>query len=303
MIAERGMRTSLTPIFDKFFLSGAHAVFEPRSPSLRDLLLPLLQLVSESDSLRADSLGYWRSGGDLFFLPRFVFQRTEWAKPRIKVGIFAGLHGDEPGGILGLIELIRALDAHPSVGREYQLWLYPVCNPSGYADGTRQSRGGRDLNREFWKDSAEPEVQLWERELQGHRFNGIISLHCDDVTDGVRGFVNGTSTSQYLLKPALAAAERALPSNAASRINGFHALNGSIASREDGAFQAPPEQKRRPSRSLSRARNVHRCRCKRTRSFSPCMRSSPHIGGFLSMTKREQCSSAVRLKTLRMRDR
>ena len=49
MIAERGMRTSLTPIFDKFFLSGAHAVFEPRSPSLRDLLLPLLQLVSESD--------------------------------------------------------------------------------------------------------------------------------------------------------------------------------------------------------------------------------------------------------------
>src|SRR5678815_6171121 len=74
MIAERGMRTSLTPIFDKFFLRGAHAVFEPRSPSLRDLLLPLLQLVSESDSLRADSLGYWRSGGDLFFLPRFVFQ-------------------------------------------------------------------------------------------------------------------------------------------------------------------------------------------------------------------------------------
>jgi murein peptide amidase A len=98
MIAERGMRTSLTPIFDKFFLSGAHAVFEPRSPSLRDLLLPLLQLVSESDSLRADSLGYWRSGGDPFFLPRFVFQRKQNAKPRIKVGIFAGLHGDEPGG-------------------------------------------------------------------------------------------------------------------------------------------------------------------------------------------------------------
>jgi murein peptide amidase A len=132
-----------------------------------------------------------------------------------------------------------------SVGK-YQLWLYPVCNPSGYADGTRQSRGGRDLNREFWKNSAEPEVQLLERELQGHRFNGIISLHCDDVTDGVRGFVNGASMSQYLLKLALAAAERALPSNAASRINGFHAFNGIIASREDGAFQAPPEQKAAP---------------------------------------------------------
>ena len=246
MIAERGMRTSLATIFDKFFLGGAHAVFEPRSPSLRDLLLPLLQMVSESHSLRADSLGYWRSGGDPFFLPRFVFQHTQNAKPRINVGIFAGLHGDEPGGILGLIQLIRALDAHPPVGREYQLWLYPVCNPSGYADGTRRSRGGRDLNREFWKNSAEPEVQLLERELRLHRFNGIISLHCDDVSDGMRGFVNGASMSQYLLKPALAAAERALPSNAASRINGFRAFNGTIASREDGALQAPPEQRAAP---------------------------------------------------------
>ena len=79
-----------------------------------------------------------------------------------------------PAGILGLIQLIRALDAHPPVGREYQLWLYPVCNPSGYADRTRQSRSGRDLNREFWKNSAEPEVQLLERELRLHRFNGII---------------------------------------------------------------------------------------------------------------------------------
>jgi protein MpaA len=189
MIAERGMRRSLTTVFDRFFLEEANATPEPLSQSLRDLLLPLLQLVSESDVLRADSLGYWRSGGDPFFLPRFVFQRTQNAKPRIKVGIFSGLHGDEPGGILGLIQLIRALDAHPPVGREYQLWLYPVCNPSGYADGTRRSRGGRDLNREFWKNSAEPEVQLLEMELRGHRFNGIISLHCDDVSDGVRGFV------------------------------------------------------------------------------------------------------------------
>ena len=67
MIAERGMRRSLTTIFDRFFLEDAHATSEPRAQSLRDLLLPLLQLVSESDVLRADSLGNWRSGGDPFF--------------------------------------------------------------------------------------------------------------------------------------------------------------------------------------------------------------------------------------------
>jgi hypothetical protein len=158
------------------------------------------------------------------------------------------------------------------------------------------------LNREFWKNSAEPEVQLLERELRLHRFNGIISLHCDDVSDGMRGFVNGASMSQYLLKPALAAAERALPSNAASRINGFHAFNGIIASREDGAFRPHPSKERHPLRSFSKLRNVRRCNYKRTRSFSPCMKSSLHIGGFLSLRKREQCSATVRLTTRRMRD-
>ena len=89
-------------------------VFEPPSQSLRDLLLPLLQLVSESDVLRADSLGYWRSGGDPF--AEICLSAHTECEARINVGIFAGLHGDEPGGILGLIQLIRALDAHPPVG-------------------------------------------------------------------------------------------------------------------------------------------------------------------------------------------
>ena len=67
MIAERGMRRSLTAIFDKFFLEEAYATSVPLSQSLRDLLLPLLEMVSESDFLRADSLGYWRREAICFF--------------------------------------------------------------------------------------------------------------------------------------------------------------------------------------------------------------------------------------------
>ena len=51
MIAKRGMRPSLTTIFDKFFLDEAHAVFEPCAVR-RDLLLSLLQLISDSDVLQ-----------------------------------------------------------------------------------------------------------------------------------------------------------------------------------------------------------------------------------------------------------
>jgi protein MpaA len=213
---------------------------------LRELLAPLFDLISESECLRAVSLGPWRLGDDLYVLPRFVFQRTPSVRTRIKLGIFAGIHGDEPASVLGLIDLVQALHAEPPVGRGYQLWLYPLCNPSGFVDGTRHSRSGKDLNREFWRDSPEPEVRLLEAELRREKFDGLISLHTDDTTDGVYGFVGGATLTEHLLKPALAAAERALPINAASEIDGFHAVNGIIHSRYDGILCAPAEQRPPP---------------------------------------------------------
>jgi hypothetical protein len=125
-------------------------------PKLRKLLLPLLLEVAVSPYLIADAIGMWRIREERFWIPRFIFQRTQQAKRRIKVGIFAGIHGNEPEGVLGLVDLVRGLNARPEVGRDYQLFIYPMCNPTGLVDGTRCSRSGADLNRCFWQDSAEP---------------------------------------------------------------------------------------------------------------------------------------------------
>src|SRR5271154_5623471 len=103
--------------------------------SIKELLLPLFMQVGTSDFLRADSLGFWRVGAERYWLPRFAFQRTQMVKPRIKVALFAGLHGDEPAAILGLIDFVKRLDENPMLGRDYQLWIYPLCNPTGYVDG------------------------------------------------------------------------------------------------------------------------------------------------------------------------
>jgi protein MpaA len=223
-----------------------HPARPPRtSRSIHDLLAPLVQLVAQSEVLRADSLGCWRSGDDLLFLPRFFFQRRKVHKPRIKVGIFAGIHGDEPGSVVGLIRLARALESYPEMGRNYQLWLYPLCNPSGYIDGTRESRSGKDLNREFWKNSPEPEVRLLETEIRRQRFNGLIQLHCDDTSYGVYGF-GGGALNELLLKQGLSAAEHALPRNAGSCIDGFAARDGIIDSRYDGILSAPTDQNPAP---------------------------------------------------------
>ncbi|MEA3188746.1 MAG: hypothetical protein QOD99_2576 [Chthoniobacter sp.] len=213
---------------------------DPR-PTIKELLLPLFIQVGTSTTLRADSLGFWRAGEDRFWLPRFAFQRTQIVKPRITLGLFAGIHGDETAGILGLIDLVRELESEPNFAREFQLWIYPMCNPSGYVDGTRHGRCGLDLNRQFWKNSPEPEVNLLEEEIRRRRFDGIISLHSDDTSEGVYGFVRGATLTRHLLAPALAAAEAALPRNNNDHIDGFHAVEGIIHSGYGGILSAPPD--------------------------------------------------------------
>jgi hypothetical protein len=83
-------------------------------------------------------------------------------------------------------------------------------------------------------------VKLLEQELAARSFHGIISLHSDDTSDGFYGFVRGETLTEHLLKPALAAAESALPRNEAQVIDGFHAVNGTIQTAYDGILAAPP---------------------------------------------------------------
>jgi murein peptide amidase A len=214
--------------------------------SPRELLEPLLTQVIYSRCLKADLLGEWEANGEVFGLARFFFQRTTIQKDRIRVGIFAGIHGDEPAGILGLMDFVRELDEHPEMGRSFELWLYPLCNPTGYIAGTRESASGKDLNREFWRDSSELEVRMLETEIRARRFDGIIALHSDDTSPGFYGYARGSVIANQLLAPALDAAERAQPRDLRQHIDGFRAVNGIIHDAYDGILSAPPTQHPQP---------------------------------------------------------
>jgi protein MpaA len=212
--------------------------------SIKKALMPLLvQVGTSAHNLRADSAGFWRVGEDRYWLPRVIFRgENETGEPYIRVAIFAGIHGDEPAGVHAIVDFLSYVEANPFLFRAYRLHIYPLCNPTGFEDGTRKSRSGKDLNREFWHGSSEPEVTLIERELLLHKFDGIIALHSDRDSDGLYGFVRGHTLAQHLLKPALAAAQAALPVNRAASIDGFHAVEGIIHTGYGGILSAPPGQ-------------------------------------------------------------
>src|SRR5690606_31270168 len=108
---------------------------------------------------------------------------------------------------------------------------------------TRHSGSGLDLNREFWRGSAQPEVCWLERQLRAERYDVIIALHEDDTSDGLYGFVRGALLSAHLLEPALKAASRVLPRNESAIIDGFRAERGIIREGYTGILSAPPEQR------------------------------------------------------------
>jgi murein peptide amidase A len=214
--------------------------------SLADLLAPLEKIATTSPNLVANHDAKFEVNGERYELPRYLFVGPRGGDTPIRIGIFAGIHGDEPEGVHALVQFIQLLEAHPELAAGYYLSFYPVCNPTGFEDGTRHARGGKDLNREFWRNSSEPEVCLLQAELKSRSFQGLISLHTDDTSDGFYGFVSGATLTKSLIKPALAAAEKFLPRNERPVIDGFTARDGVILDGYEGILSAPPKVRPRP---------------------------------------------------------
>jgi predicted deacylase len=179
------------------------------------------------------------------FVPKLVCRPSHGGET-FKIAIFAGLHGDEQAGTHASYELLRWAWNEPEELRDYELHIYPVCNPTGRRANTRHSWNGLDLNREFWRGSQQPEIVYLEEELRRESYDGIISLHSDDTSDGLYGFVSGALLSEHLLEPALREAGKVLSRNEASLIDGFEAEHGIIKDGYQGVLSAPPEQSPKP---------------------------------------------------------
>jgi hypothetical protein len=211
-----------------------------------DVLAPLNLLARTSTNLIAAEPGKFETGQETGELPRYLFIGPRGGGDTIRLGLFAGIHGDEPEGVHALVRFLHLLEAQPELATGYCLFIYPICNPTGFADRTRHSRRGKDLNREFWRNSAEPEVRLLQSELVAHAFAGIISLHTDDTSRGFYGFAHGATLTRHLIEPELEAAAEFLPRNPNPAIDGFPARNGIIRQACPGVLSAPPKMRPRP---------------------------------------------------------
>lgn len=228
-------------------LAPATASTVNRAQPLTALLAAFRQLSARHPELLGQTLGAVgdpaRDGGPLV---RHTWRGPRGGGDRLKLALFAGIHGDEPAGGWALLDFAAALLAEPALGEGFEFVFYPCLNPVGLNRGTRFNAAGLDLNREFWKGSAQPEVRLVERELANETFDGIIALHADDTSHGLYGYARGRLLAEELLRPALAAAAEVIPANHDPIIDGFRAEFGLIRDCFCGVLAAPPEQRPQP---------------------------------------------------------
>ena len=168
------------------------------------------------------------------------------SKPVYSVGIFAGIHGDEQSGVIAAIQFLQHLENNPVIARFHELFIYPISNPWGFDNGRREGESGKDLNRCFWEVAEEPEVRLLEQELRAKRFDGIIALHTDDTSEGIYGYVNGSTLTRHLLEPSLHSASSILPRDGRPEIDTHPAERSIITGGYTGILSAPPDQHPKP---------------------------------------------------------
>ena len=155
---------------------------------------------------------------------------------QVPICLVAGVHGDEPDGILAALELARRFAQSPQLVSNYSLTIYPCVNPVGYEHMTRENGTGKDLNREFFRNSTEEEVVVMERELRAHEFVGFISGHSDYESFGLYAYATGAILSERLAKPALFQASSVIPINTDAIIDGHAAQNGIINQKFPGSL-------------------------------------------------------------------
>ena len=110
-------------------------------------------------------------------------RRIPRSRPRVRVLLNGGTHGDEPAGVEALLQFLER--------RRYEAWpgitftLIPCLNPWGFVRDTREGPAGHDLNRAFRRASpATPEVSAIKRVLSRRRLTCSMDCHEDCDAEG-----------------------------------------------------------------------------------------------------------------------
>lgn len=164
-------------------------------------------------------------------------------RPRVKypdsapwIYLSAGVHGDEPAAVLGLLEWA---EEHAEMISRHPFLIIPVFSPWGIANNRRNDDDDIDPNRNF-NNPGYGFMADWRQFIGGRRIRLSLTLHEDFEATG--SYVYELSNrDEYRAEVYLAASEAAIPHEPGASIDGMAAKNGVIRRKRAPDMPGLPE--------------------------------------------------------------
>jgi len=120
------------------------------------------------------------------------------ASRTLKLLITAGIHGDEPAGVLALYKYMMSLSLQEL---PVEVHAFPCINPVGLLRNSRVSSGHFDLNRQMTRNSIAPEVRAFLSTLDrlGTPFDAAFDLQEDNPALSRDAAANGPEANGFFL--------------------------------------------------------------------------------------------------------
>jgi hypothetical protein len=150
-------------------------------------------------------------------------------KPRRRLYISAGIHGDEPAGPLAALRLLR--EARWPEGVEVR--LLPCLNPVGFVMNRRGNHDGIDLNREYLQPRAAEIVAHIEWLHRQPSFDLCLCLHEDWESHGFYLYELNPQRLPSMARAMIERVARVCPIDSSEIIEGRAASNGVICPNTD----------------------------------------------------------------------
>ncbi len=158
-----------------------------------------------------------------------LYQQADWPilmlttrRPHADLPLYlsAGVHGDEPAGVAGLLAWAESTEKLPSAGG---LVIFPLLNPWGLVHNSRLDERGVDLNRNF-QNTRHPLIKAWRRAVKGLTFAKALCLHEDYDAQGVYCYELSRDRKSWRSEAWLHHVEGILPRDPRAKIDGnrFH---------------------------------------------------------------------------------
>ena len=137
----------------------------------------------------------------------------------------SGNHGDEPFAVTTLLKWMKQALSFP----EFNYYLFPVVNPSGYSSGSRDNFNHQDCNNDanFYKDSKVPELSILY-DAYPQSVDLIIDIHGDTGKEAVYAYEHKSENLPSLVESALIENDKLLPYLKTKTIYRLPVTNGVI---------------------------------------------------------------------------